>query len=170
MTSVLRFVSMARASSCPRNSECRTMISSRSGKTIVSVLFLFFFVIYAISPLMGTFPEKKGGESSHTSRDHASRPTSIHVFLVDLLIGMISCREETPQDHPNDTILVRKKRALIPKNAVAKLLPSEQPSILKGPCHPPLQTTYRSREPHAGLRGARTGFHSLYACHSPPTA
>ena len=89
---------------------------------------------------------------------------------MELFIESVSFTAEHRQDQENDTILIRKKRALTPEDPAAKLLSSEQTAITPYDCSPVAQTADGPIVPDTIFKATSAGFHSLYAGHSPPAS
>jgi hypothetical protein len=136
-------------------------------KKLFSFFFFFYFVVYAISPLTYTVAEKRAFESRFASAKASSSIKSIHVFLWELIVKRVATREEPAQDHAGDTIIVRKKRALLPENAAAKLLSFDAATLAEDRYVPPPRTNVRVLK-SVTFQSTRKGFSSLYAGHAPP--
>jgi hypothetical protein len=136
-------------------------------KKLFSFFFCFYFVVYAISPLTYTVAEKRAFESRFASAKASSSIKSIHVFLWELIVKRVATREESAQDHASGTIIVRKKRALLPENAAAKLLSFDAATLAEDRYVPPPRTNVRVLK-SVTFQSTRKGFSSLYAGHAPP--
>jgi hypothetical protein len=145
------------------------MISSRHKGQLFFFFFLCYFILYAASPLTYTFPDKKIRESSLAGEVVSSDRTVIQVFLWEIIMDTVAQREEHAHELAGDTILIRKKRALLPESATT-LLPLEAALAAesRAVCHP--RTVAPRRLPHPAARNMGTGFFSLYAGHAPPAA
>jgi hypothetical protein len=142
----------------------------RSRLKILCLLFSFFFVLYAISPLTYPLPEKITHEHCCSAQGAGSSLTTFRVFLVEVILDAVSTWEKNSHDQDNDTVLIRKKRALIPENAAAKMLSGEQAAVAHN--DHPFSQLLKTEWPVTNiiLGGTSKGFRSLYAGHSPPVS
>ncbi len=143
------------------------MILSLSKKRLFTLLFFFYFIVYAISPLTYTFPEPRDLEKNCESSPASPVVRGISLFLWELVMEKVVFPDEAEPDHTGDTVIIKKKRALLPKNAAAKLLPFDTASVPKDHYGSPLLITARTAG-HVAYHGTREGFSTVYAGHSPP--
>ncbi len=136
-------------------------------KRLFNLLFFLYYIVYATSPLIYTFPEQKNLKRSRESGPAAPILKGVRLFLWELVMEIVVPSEETEPDHTGDTVLIKKKRALLPENAAAKLLPFDTASIPRDHYAPPVPIGGRTAG-HVTLRGTREGFSAVYAGHSPP--
>ena len=142
----------------------------RSRLNISYLLFSFFFVLYAISPLTHTLPEKETHERCCSAHGAGSSLASFHVFLVEVFLEAVTTWEKNLHDQENDTVLIRKKRALIPENGAAKLLSCEQATAMHNDHIFSQLIKNEWSVTDVLLGGLSKGFRPLYAGHSPPVS
>ena len=140
----------------------------RYEKQLLGVLLSFFFLFYAISPLTYTLHKTETIRLCRSTQGVSPDRVSFHVFLVDVILEAFSPSENTPQGQENDTVLIRKKRALVPENAGEKLFSYEQAAITQNVNFPLPQVKYNRLKPNTSISGTSKGFRILYAGHSPP--
>ena len=143
------------------------MISSRNKGRLFGFFFLCYFIVYGASPLVYTFPDRKISESSLAADTASFDSTSIQVFLWEIIMDTVASREEPVHELPGDTILIRKKRALLPESATT-LLCLEAALTTKSRPVPPPRTIALCRLTPPVVQGTGTGFFSLYAGNAPP--
>jgi hypothetical protein len=143
------------------------MISSRNKGRLFGFFFLCYFIVYAASPLTYTYPDKKIRESSLAGDAASSVRSNIQVFLLEVIMDTVASREEHPHELPGDTILIRKKRALLPESAMTLLCREAALTAESRPVSPP-RTIALCPLTHPVVRNTGTGFFSLYAGHAPP--
>lgn len=142
------------------------MTFSVGKKRLFTLLFFLDYIVYAISPLTYTFPEQRNPENLLESRPASPVIKGVRLFLWELVIEIVAPPEETEPDHTGDIVLIKKKRALLPKNA-AKLLPFDTLSVQKDHFAPTVPIGGRTAG-HIAVHGTREGFSTVYAGHSPP--
>ncbi len=138
-------------------------------KRLFCFLFFFYFSVYAISPLTYTFPEKGVDDRTCTPAAAATQIKSVRLFLWEFIIEKLAVPEEAAPDHARESIIIRKKRALLPKNTAATLLSFDAASIPGNSDAHPARIVVPIVE-HDAIHGIRMGFSRLYAGHSPPSA
>jgi len=146
------------------------MAASLAGeKQALKLLFFFYFLVYAISPLTYTVPGQNVPEHGYASRRAPSDGKNIHVLLWELILEKATARDEASPARGNSSIIIKKKRALMPEDAGAKLFSPGQVCVRQGRCGQSSLITGRFDFSHIISRGTPKGFHSLYAGHSPPS-
>ncbi len=143
------------------------MTFSLGKKRLFTLLFFLYYIVYAISPLTYTFLEQKNLENKRESSPASPVVKHIRLFLWELVMENVASPAETEPDHTGDTVIIKKKRALLPENAAAKLLLFDTASIPKDHYTPPVLTGCRIAG-HVAFHGTREGFSTVYAGHSPP--
>ncbi len=138
-------------------------------KRLFAFLFFCYFNVSAISPLTYTFPEKRADDCASAPAAAATQIKSINLFLWEFIIEKVAVPEEAASDHARESIIIRKKRALLPRNTAATLLCFDAASIPNNRNAHPVWIVIPTVECDA-IHGIRTGFFSLYAGHSPPLA
>ena len=126
--------------------------------------FIVYFVVYAASPLTYSFPDKKVSKSSPAGDAMSSDRRSLQVFLWEVIMNTVASREARTPELPSDTILVRKKRALLPESATMLLCLEAALTAKSRQVFPP--RTIGLYHPPVVLNTG-TGFFSLYAGHAP---
>jgi hypothetical protein len=148
------------------------MISSRNKGRLFSSLFFFYFIVYAISPLTYTFPDKKlcenGLDVSKASSKAPLPEKSIRVFLWEIVMEKVAARKDGEHETNDDAIIIRKKRALMPKSA-ATLLPFGPATAPNNRYVTPAQIFVQSADTLPVIQATGKGFFPiLYAGHAPP--
>jgi hypothetical protein len=145
------------------------MISPRNKGRLFSSLFFFYFIVYAISPLTYTFPDKKPCENGLEVSKAPLAAKSIRVFLWEIIMGKAAARKDGAHEQTNDdTIIVRKKRALMSESA-ATLLPFGPATAPNNRYAPPAQIFVQSADTLPVIQATGKGFFPiLYAGHAPP--
>ena len=143
------------------------MTFSLGKKRLFTLLFFLYYIVYAVSPLTYTLPEQNNLENSLESSPASPVVKGVRLFLWELVMEKVVSPEETEADHTGDTVIIKKKRALLPENAAAKLLPFDTASIPKDQYAPPVLIGGRTAM-HVAFHGLREGFSTVYAGHSPP--
>jgi hypothetical protein len=143
------------------------MISSRHKERLFGFFFLCYFIVYAASPLTYTFPDKKLCESSLVGSPAPSDKKSIRVYLWEVILDKVAAGEDRTHEQPSDTIIIRKKRALIPERATTLL--SFESALTTKDRHalPPRVLAFCGHTPPV-VQGTGMGFFTLYAGHAPP--
>jgi hypothetical protein len=144
------------------------MTFSLGKKQLFTLLFFLYYIVYAISPLTYTFSEQKNLENSREPGQASPAVKGIRLFLWELVMENVVSPEETAPDHTAETVLIKKKRALLPEDAAAKLLPFDTASIPKDHYALPVPISGRTAAGHVAFHGTREGFSTVYAGHSPP--
>ena len=127
----------------------------------ILVLFCTYFLVYSISPLTFTFPDKKSHEVQYSS----------HRGTTSLLWELLFCpSEERSQNDVNTSIIIKKKRATVPEIAAAKLFSVDKTSLPKDCFEPLAPSTYRLPVFPTRVHGLYKGLNSLYTGQSPPSA
>ena len=143
------------------------MTFSLGKKRLFTLLFFLYYIVYAVSPLTYTFPEQKNLEKSRESSPASPVVLGVRLFLWELVMEKVGSPDETEPDHSDDTVLIKKKRALLPENAATRLMPFDTASIPKNHYAPPVPIGNLTAG-HAAFHGTREGYSWLYAGHSPP--
>jgi hypothetical protein len=149
------------------------MISSRNKGRLFCFLFFFYFIVYAISPLTYTFPDKKlsenGLEVSKASSKAPLAAKSIRVFLWEIIMEKVAARKDGAHEQTNDdAIIIRKKRALMSESAVT-LLPFGPSTAPSNRYSTPAQIIAQSGNTLPVIQATGKGFFPiLYAGHAPP--
>ncbi len=140
------------------------MTFSFGKKQLLTLLFFLYYLSYAISPLTYTFPEQK--ILDRVSSAAAPTAKGVSLFLWELAMEKVVPSEKTKPDHTVDTVIIKKKRVLLPENATTKLLPFDTASLPKKHFTPPVIGRWTTRL--VAFHGTREGFSTVHAGHSPP--
>jgi hypothetical protein len=137
-------------------------------KQMLRSLFLLCFLFYAISPLTYCVPGTRAAGSGFETRKPGQSIQGPHVLLWELIVKELSALAGADQRNRAETVLISKKRALLPEDDAMRL----HPFVLI--VHNPAGASQVSDMavwdmPSASPRNIRAGFHSLYAGHSPPS-
>lgn len=138
-------------------------------KGIVALFFAAYFFLYAISPLTYSLHGNQASASGLEPQRPAFSFRSLHVVVWEFLVQEITSRSEARQEENEGTILIRKKRALLPEDDTLRLNPHAS-VIHTSVAVAPAVDTLSQRSPFAAPLSAHTGFNSLYSGHSPPVS
>jgi hypothetical protein len=138
-------------------------------KQAFKLLFFFYFLVYAISPLTYTVPWQNVHEHGYATRRAPAGGKYIHVLLWELFLEKVTARDEASPARGNSSIFIKKKRALLPEDAAVKLFSPGQACVRQDRCGQSSLITGKLDFSDSISRGTRKGFHSLYAGHSPPS-
>jgi len=143
------------------------MVSSINKKRIFVLLFLFYFLSYAVSPLSYNFTGQHTSENISLSHKAPLFTKNVRIFLWELVCARFSVAKDDPNTDSTCRILIKKARAIMPQNTFAKLTPSGESALTIDICLfllllsiSPLQNRYNSQ--------SRKGFSPLYRDRSPP--
>ncbi len=137
-------------------------------RTLATLLFSVYFLLYAVSPLTYAVHEKKAGEGSIESPDSAPSVRGLHYSLWEVITERSSARNSAGSHNAAGTpILIKKKRAVVPEDDTDGLNVSGQEAPMSGHALPPRDVLVSRAVPDAP-RNLPTGFHPIYAGHSPP--
>ncbi|MGD0884760.1 MAG: hypothetical protein ABSA46_07800 [Thermodesulfovibrionales bacterium] len=106
------------------------MILNRSRQIIFTMLFLIYFIVYAISPLSITFAGKSDIANSSVAGRAASFSENIHIWSWELIFAKFSVKNGSSHSPSTIQVLMRKARAIIPDNTVMKSILSEKSALL----------------------------------------
>jgi hypothetical protein len=96
---------------------------------IFSLVILFYFLIYAISPLSYTFTAGKAlGSFSDAGKTHFISK-NIGIFLWELICENLVSKKNIPHTGSTDRIFFKKARAILPEDFNAKIIHLEDISI-----------------------------------------
>jgi hypothetical protein len=147
----------------------QAMIFFRYIKKIWCLLFSLFFLLYAVSPLTYTFHKSRTFHQSRRGEGLTLGLSGLRVYLVEFIFESVSRSDDRAQESDSDTVMVRKKRALVPESSGEKLLSSGQIpfhencrfALLKIASHRQTTVIPFHRVSHGSL--------PLYTGHSPPS-
>ncbi len=117
-------------------------MNSYKKRDFVSSLFLFYFIVYAVSPLSYSYTAKKvvGNFSAPDTTSCVSK--DIDIFFWELICTKLASKREVPNSN-SITILFRKARAILPKDINIEIMHSEDLYVAEGylvPVSYPLST------------------------------
>jgi len=142
--------------------------SNRNKQIIFTTLFLIYFIVYAISPLSGTFTGKSDITNSSVPRRAVSFAENLHIWSWELIFSEFSEKDNSSHSPSRVGVLIRKARAIIPEDTVMKSLPLEKnvlipKNLLPLPVDLPSGVTV-----FFSIGRNLKGFCSLYSGLSPP--
>jgi hypothetical protein len=169
LTNLQRMVSMPVVYR-PVHQNGKTVTARSSGeKQAFKLLFFFYFLVYAVSPLTYTVSGQGVRGHGYTTRRAPSAGKNIHVLLWELILEKVTAKDEASPARGDSSILIKKKRALMPEDASAKLFSPGRTCVRQDRWGRPSPVAGKFDFSHIISRGTPKGFHSLYAGHSPPS-
>lgn len=140
------------------------MISYINRRYIFSLFFFVYFIPYSISPLSYTYAPENIAEDGTIPGRIPFLGRNVHILLWELIYTKFVPKEDVPNAHSTEMVIVKKARAIIPENTIAKVMPSEDVFV-----------SGFSKADNAILRlaiacyarGTSIGY-QLYSTHSPP--
>lgn len=130
-----------------------------------------YFLVYSIVPLTYTLSDRQAPERSTATQKEASPIISAHLLVQrEFSAERLSSPEENRHSDGNDSVLIKKKRALAPENASEKLFLFKNTSASNDAHDLLAPASYRFNVAPDTIPGRYTGFNSLYAGNSPPSA
>ncbi len=144
------------------------MISTVNKKQASIFLFSLYFLVYTISPLTFTVSDKQSHEQQYLEGTATSTVKSLHVLLWDFVLKGFSSHETSSHSPVNTSVLIKKKRAVVPEVTSTKLLPIENASLATSFDDPLAPAAYGPNITHSDFQGIHKGFNPVYAGHSPP--
>jgi len=145
------------------------MTLSVDKKIYFKLILAVYFLVYSISPLTYTLSDRQASERSFATQKESSSITSAHILLWEFFIERLSSLEENSHNDGNDSVLIKKKRALAPEDASGKLLLLKNASVPKDVHEPLAPITYSLNVVPDDIPGIYEGFNPLYAGNSPPS-
>ena len=88
--------------------------SNRNKRSILSALLLVYFVVYAMSPLCGTYTGKKIVDGICTANGTSYSGENLNILLLEIICARIDVKKD--QSHSTVRVLIRKARAILPEN------------------------------------------------------
>jgi hypothetical protein len=138
-------------------------------KQYFKLLLVIYFLVYSISPLTYTLSDKQEPESAYATNKKSSNIKSDQLLLREFFIERLSSTEENSHNNGNASILIKKKRAIVPENASGKLSLFKNASVLEDFNEPLAPAAYSLNVLSENIVGIYKGFNPLYAGNSPPS-
>ena len=138
-------------------------------KQVFKLLLVIYFLVYSISPVTYTFSDKQVREGIYSTNKKPSSIKSIHILLWELFIERLSSIEENSGNNGNASILVKKKRAIIPESISGKLSLFKTTSVTKDSYNLLAPTAHSLNVLPENILDIYKGFNPLYAGNSPPS-
>jgi hypothetical protein len=138
-------------------------------KQFFKLLLVIYFLVYSIFPLTYTLSDRQVSESVYATNKKSSNIKSDHILLRELFIERLSFTEENSHNNGNASILIKKKRAIVPENTSGKLSLFKNTSVLEDFNDPLAPTTYSLNILPENILSIYKGFNPLYAGNSPPS-
>jgi len=138
-------------------------------KQVFKLLLVIYFLVYSISPLTYTLYDKQVREGIYSTDKNPSSISSIHILLWEFFIERLSSIEENSRNTGNASILVKKKRAIIPESVSGKLSLFKNASVPQDSYNLLAPTTYSFNVLPENILNIYKGFNPLYAGNSPPS-
>ncbi len=145
------------------------MTSTVDKKQFFKLLLVFYFLVYSISPLTYTLSDKQVPESVYATNKKSSIIKSDHILLREFFIERLSSTEENSHNNGNVSILIKKKRAIVPEKASGKLSLFKNTSVPEDFYDSLAPTTYSLNVLPENILRIYRGFNPLYAGNSPPS-
>lgn len=133
-----------------------------------TIFLVFYFLSYSVFPLTYTVSGKQAQETISAEGTETPGSAIAALMLGASLCGRTTSLQEKPGNDGTVSILIKKKRAIVPEGASEKLHTRQQGS---GPidCHDSVSpAAYSPNAPDAHAPGAYRGFNPLFTGHSPP--
>ncbi len=134
------------------------------------VLFTLYFLVYALSPLTYSVHRRSDHASGLESRSQADGAQRPHVLLWEFIAEQFAA-PSAPQhghDHDEATILLMKKRGLLPEDDLLQLS-SAPAAILRSRLDRHCDAEI-AKAVAAPAHNPQSGHHPPYSGHSPPAA
>ncbi|MGO9015424.1 MAG: hypothetical protein ACLQF0_10630 [Dissulfurispiraceae bacterium] len=97
----------------------------KNKQIVLSSLFIIYYVVYAISPLSYTYDVKRIVGDIGDADGMSASLNNFSIFLVEVVCDQIDSVNEFDHTNSTVTVLISKKRAVLPDNASVKFAPSE---------------------------------------------
>jgi hypothetical protein len=135
-------------------------------RNVFGLFFLFYFAVYAVSPIIYTLSSGRTSEIIRGKGEVPSFAEGFQVPLVETVWGKFIPREEEQTGGSAVKFLIRKKRAVLPENRLAKM-PYPDASFTEEA--PPFSSApFVGRIVEYISNGSGGDHRPLYLCHSPP--
>ena len=107
-------------------------MNSYRKKYLFSSIFLFYFIVYAISPLSYPCTAKKIAGNFRSSDKTSCLSKDLDIFFWELICTKLVSRKDVSHSSSTARILFRKARAILPEDLNTKIVDSEDVSIAEG--------------------------------------
>jgi hypothetical protein len=145
------------------------VIFKKNKQVILSFLFLAYYVIYAISPLSYTCGVKRIVDRLDGTNGMPASLNNLHIFLMDAICAKMDSINENDTTNSTVTLLLSKKRAVLPENSCLKFVHSDNLCLFEH-----ITSSFDnspSRLPVSSGIGSSVGeFNSLHSGPAPPVA
>ncbi len=135
-------------------------------KLFWKISFLFYFILYAVSPLTVTIARPAGSECL-SPQEVGQEP---HVLLPELIAEKMLANHDVARKPESESVIIRKKRAVVPEDYAGQFVPFDAVSTQAGPDGPLRTGVERHYALSPQLERIPNGFYRVYAGHSPPLA
>lgn len=146
------------------------MFSNKKGKYILYCMFLSYFLIYAVSPLSGTFPLINVASNNGIPDNASSAMNKVNIFFWDLVCSKLSCKDTDSPVRADVRLFMRKARAILPDDMTRVITPIEQDVSTSSKDLHNLPYSFPRIAIFLDDQRPITLFNNLYSGHSPPAA
>jgi hypothetical protein len=144
------------------------MAAHKKKKQIILPLFLFYFVVYAISPLSHIGPVNLADEHTYVEQRKPTSFKNVEIFFLDAFFSSFTDREDA-DDSTSRVVLYKKIRAVIQSLTDAKYkLTNISGNVEKQPVLDVVPFTIR--EVRESVPRPYDGFFAFFSGLSPPSA
>jgi hypothetical protein len=142
---------------------------TRDTKRILSLLIAIYFIVYTVSPLTYTRSDHRVSRNIHAANQE-SPCTSTDQFLPwKLSLGESSPAEQDPHNQGNDSVPIKKRRAIVPEEDEHKVFSGKNTVSLEEQHDSSIPSTHSLQVQRTKFLDVYTGFNPLCTGHSPPS-
>ncbi|MBU4321413.1 MAG: hypothetical protein L6246_07965 [Thermodesulfovibrionales bacterium] len=134
---------------------------------ILRLLFFILFSFYTISPISYAYASETIGENIYNSDETHSHSKKISIYLWELIYTQLVSTDDADDTDSTARLLLKKKRAIIPKNVTPTSAHLENFSLAENYFVLPSHSLVRFFIEHNASKPFR-GAQSLHSGHSPP--
>jgi len=137
-------------------------------KRFIRIIFLAYFLVYAVSPLSRPINVQHAHES-YSSGCTGLTAGNLHIFVWEVIFSKFvseTTADSTPGD-PVVRVLLKKVRAILPEDISVKIISPEKTAVFEGPVLLPAPASSDCRVKEESLPVVNC-IYSLYSGHSPP--
>ena len=134
---------------------------------ILRLLFLILFSFYTISPISYAYASENIGKNIYNPDETHSLSKKISIYLWELIYTQLVSTEDASDTDSTARLLLKKKRAIIPKNLTPTSVHLENFSLAENYFVLPSCSPIRFFIEHNASKPFR-GAQSLHSGHSPP--
>ena len=134
---------------------------------ILRLLFLILFSFYTISPISYAYASENIGKNIYNPDETHSLSKKISIYLWELIYTQLVSTEDASDTDSTARLLLKKKRAIIPKNLTPTSAHLENFSLAENYSVLPSCSPIRFFIEHNASKPFR-GAQSLHSGHSPP--